>query len=81
MNGHCPLLLFLTREQELLEPPLRKFSSFTLAVSARGPWFNPKGRSQDSPKPRDVGELGQSRWMAGQVQSGAKTLLAGSYLW
>lgn len=87
MNGHCAFLLFLTREQELLEPPLRKFSSFTLAVSARGPWFNPKGRSQDSQEPSDVGELGESssEWqcsqMAGQVQSGAKTLLAGNYLW
>lgn len=86
VSGHCPFLLFLTREQELLEAPLRIFSSFTLALSARGPWFNPKGRSQDSPKPSDVGELEESssEWqcsqMAGQAHGGAKTLLAGSYL-
>lgn len=60
MNGNCPLLLLLTREQELLEPPLRKLSSFTLVVSAGGPWFNPKGRSQDSPEPSDAEELGES---------------------
>lgn len=57
VNGHCPCLLFLTGEQELLEHPQRKFSSFTLAVSARGPWLNPKRRSQE---PSDMGELEES---------------------
>lgn len=32
MNGNCPLLLFLTREQELLELPLRNSTPSHLSV-------------------------------------------------